>query len=273
MALTLDKTFTKPEILTRYLNLVSFGNGAFGIQDAAQTYFGINASELNWQQAALLAGMVQSTSTLNPYTNPDGALARRNLVLDTMIENLPEHADELRAAKEQPLGHPAAAQRAAPRLHRRGRSRVLLRLRARVPGPRGHQQGAGRQGRLPDQDDAGSRRAGPGEVCDRRHRQPRPPGRRQRDERDQARQGVAPGAGDGQQPHLRPEHSTPVKPCSRSRSRSSATAQGRHSRSSPPPPPWRWAWASTRRWTCPVSSRPRAWAAAIRRAARRRPGA
>lgn len=104
MALTLDKTFTKPEILTRYLNLVSFGNGAFGVQDAAQTYFGVNASELTWEQAALLAGMVQSTSTLNPYTNPDGALARRNLVLDTMIENIPQEADALRAAKEQPLG-------------------------------------------------------------------------------------------------------------------------------------------------------------------------
>jgi membrane peptidoglycan carboxypeptidase len=104
MALTLDKTFTKQEILTRYLNLVSFGNGAFGVQDAAQTYFGVNASELNWQQSALLAGMVQSTSTLNPYTNPDGALARRNLVLDTMIDNVPQEADALRAAKEQPLG-------------------------------------------------------------------------------------------------------------------------------------------------------------------------
>lgn len=104
MALTLDKTFTKPEILTRYLNLVSFGNNAFGVQDAAQTYFGVNASELNWEQAALLAGMVQSTSTLNPYTNPDGALARRNVVLDTMIDNLPEHAEELRAARQQPLG-------------------------------------------------------------------------------------------------------------------------------------------------------------------------
>jgi membrane peptidoglycan carboxypeptidase len=104
MALTLDKTFTKPEILTRYLNLVSFGNNAFGVQDAAQTYFGVNATDLNWQQAALLAGMVQSTSTLNPYTNPDGALARRNLVLDTMIENLPEYADELQAAKQEPLG-------------------------------------------------------------------------------------------------------------------------------------------------------------------------
>src|ERR1700736_1197765 len=104
MALTLDKTFTKAEILTRYLNLVSFGNNSFGVQDAAQTYFGINASDLNWQQAALLAGMVQSTSTLNPYTNPDGALARRNLVLDTMIENLPNEADALRAAKAEPLG-------------------------------------------------------------------------------------------------------------------------------------------------------------------------
>lgn len=104
MALTLDKTLSKPEILTRYLNLVSFGNNAFGIQDAAQTYFGVDASELNWQQAALLAGLVQSTSTLNPYTNPEGALARRNVVLDTMIENLPGEATALRAAKAEPLG-------------------------------------------------------------------------------------------------------------------------------------------------------------------------
>ncbi|MFM9032685.1 MAG: penicillin-binding protein, partial [Mycobacterium sp.] len=104
MALSLDKTLTKPAILTRYLNLVSFGNGAFGIQDAAQTYFGIDASALNWSQSALLAGLVQSTSTLNPYTNPDGALVRRNLVLDTMIEQLPDKAAELRKAKQQPLG-------------------------------------------------------------------------------------------------------------------------------------------------------------------------
>src|SRR6202035_5525612 len=104
MALMLDKTLSKPEILTRYLNLVFFGNGAFGIQDAAQTYFGVDASDLNWQQAALLAGLVQSTSTLNPYINPDGALARRNVVLDTMIQNIPNEADAIRAAQEQPLG-------------------------------------------------------------------------------------------------------------------------------------------------------------------------
>ena len=104
MALTIDKTLSKPEILTRYLNLVYFGNGAFGVQDAAQTYFGINASQLNWQQAALLAGMVRSTSSLDPYTNPEAALQRRNVVLDTMVENLPQQADELRAAKAEPLG-------------------------------------------------------------------------------------------------------------------------------------------------------------------------
>ncbi len=104
MALALDKAISKAEILTRYLNLVYFGNGAFGVQDAAQTYFGINASELNWQQAALLAGLVQSTSQHDPYTNPDSAISRRNIVLDTMIENLPQRADELRAAKAQPLG-------------------------------------------------------------------------------------------------------------------------------------------------------------------------
>jgi membrane peptidoglycan carboxypeptidase len=104
IALTLDEKLSKAEILTRYLNLVSFGNGAFGVQDAAQTYFGVNASQLNWQQAALLAGMLKSTSALDPYTNPEEALQRRNVVLDTMIDNLPQYSGELSAAKTQPLG-------------------------------------------------------------------------------------------------------------------------------------------------------------------------
>lgn len=137
MALTLDKTFTKPEILTRYLNLVSFGNNSFGIQDAAQTYFGVNAIDLNWQQAALLAGMVQSTSTLNPYTNPEGALARRNLVLDTMIENIPDQADALRAAKAQPLGccrSPTSCPGAASRPAIARSSATTSRSTCRAPG-------------------------------------------------------------------------------------------------------------------------------------------
>jgi membrane peptidoglycan carboxypeptidase len=104
MALTLDKKLTKDEILTRYLNLVPFGNSSYGIQDAARTYFGIDASQLNLTQSAMLAGMVQSSSALNPYTNPDGVLERRNTVLDTMIQNIPDRATEIEAAKLEPLG-------------------------------------------------------------------------------------------------------------------------------------------------------------------------
>lgn len=104
MALTLDRELTKDEILTRYLNLVPFGNSSYGIQDAAQTYFGVDASELNIWQAAMLAGMVQSSSKLNPYTNADGVLARRNTVLDTLIQNIPSRANEFREAKTKPLG-------------------------------------------------------------------------------------------------------------------------------------------------------------------------
>ncbi|WP_246023624.1 penicillin-binding protein [Nocardia yunnanensis] len=104
MALTLDKRLTKDEILTRYLNLVPFGNGSYGIQDAAQTYFGVDAKDLNVPQSAMLAGMVQSSSKLNPYTNPTGVLERRNTVLDTLIQNVPNRADEYRKAKETALG-------------------------------------------------------------------------------------------------------------------------------------------------------------------------
>ena len=59
MAGDLDEKLTKDEILTRYLNLVSFGNSAFGVQAAAQTYFGVSAEKLNDNQAAFLAGIVQ----------------------------------------------------------------------------------------------------------------------------------------------------------------------------------------------------------------------
>ncbi|CAM3863468.1 transglycosylase domain-containing protein [Smaragdicoccus niigatensis] len=104
MALTLDKKLSKDDILTRYLNLVPFGNGAYGIENAAQTYFGVSAADLSVTQSAMLAGMVQSSSKLNPYTNPQGVLERRNTVLDTMITNIPERADEFRAAKNKPLG-------------------------------------------------------------------------------------------------------------------------------------------------------------------------
>lgn len=104
MALELDSRLSKEEILTRYLNLVPFGNGAYGVQEAAQTYFGIDAADLNVAQSAMLAGIVQSSSALNPYTNPERVTERRNIVLDTMIENIPDRAEEFRAAQSEPLG-------------------------------------------------------------------------------------------------------------------------------------------------------------------------
>lgn len=84
IAQDLEENLTKEEVLTGYLNIVPFGNGSFGVEDAARTYFGTTAAELTDPQAALLAGLVQQTSGLNPYTNPEGALARRNDVLNAM---------------------------------------------------------------------------------------------------------------------------------------------------------------------------------------------
>jgi membrane peptidoglycan carboxypeptidase len=98
------KQEAKKQIVTRYLNVVPFGNNAYGIEAAAQVYFNSHAKDLTVEQAALLAGMVQSSSALNPYTNPEAALARRNTVLDTMIQNFPDRRDELIAAKAKPLG-------------------------------------------------------------------------------------------------------------------------------------------------------------------------
>ena len=174
------------------------------MQDAAKTYFGVNAADLNWPQAALLAGMVQSTSMLNPYTNPDAALARRNLVLDTLVKNVPDSADEIRAAKTKPLGMLPQPEPAATGLHRCGRPRVLLRVRDAVSGRAGIGMQQCRGQRLPDPYHAGSQDAGHSE--DRRStRSPAPPCRgRERDQRDHARQRCAPHPGHGRQPQVRP---------------------------------------------------------------------
>ncbi|MEX3504063.1 transglycosylase domain-containing protein [Corynebacterium sp. LK2510] len=104
MASDLNETLSKDEILTRYLNLVSFGNHAYGIEAAARTYFGIPARELRPEQGALLVGLLQSVEYLNPYVNPEGATQRRNTVLQNMATQgyLPqEEADHLAGV---PLG-------------------------------------------------------------------------------------------------------------------------------------------------------------------------
>ncbi|WP_291474716.1 transglycosylase domain-containing protein [Corynebacterium sp.] len=104
LAIDLDNNYTKDEILARYLNLVSFGNGAYGIETAARTYFGTTAADLTVAQSALLAGMVQSTTNLDPYTHPDAALARRNTVLDAMVDTGALSPADRDTAAAEPLG-------------------------------------------------------------------------------------------------------------------------------------------------------------------------
>jgi penicillin-binding protein 1A len=84
LAYELEKTLTKDQILAKYLNTVYFGNGAYGIQAAAQTYFAKPASRLSLAQAALLAGLIAAPATYDPVARPDLATTRRNLVLSQM---------------------------------------------------------------------------------------------------------------------------------------------------------------------------------------------
>jgi penicillin-binding protein 1A len=86
LAIRMERRFTKDEILELYLNDVYFGNGAYGIETAAETYFDTDAKHLSLAQAALLAGMIRAPGLYDPVTNPDVAIARRNLVLDRLAE-------------------------------------------------------------------------------------------------------------------------------------------------------------------------------------------
>jgi membrane peptidoglycan carboxypeptidase len=86
LALALEDTYSKEEILTRYLNIVYFGRGAYGIQAAAQRYFSVNAIDLTLPQAAMLAGLVQSPANDDPIANPGNGQTRRNQVLQRMFD-------------------------------------------------------------------------------------------------------------------------------------------------------------------------------------------
>src|SRR4029077_181283 len=86
LAWRLEETMSKDEILERYLNTVYFGNGASGVQAAAETYFGKNVSELGWPEAALLAAMIRDPRDYDPFTNPQLAVERRHIALQRYVE-------------------------------------------------------------------------------------------------------------------------------------------------------------------------------------------
>ncbi|MFH0821915.1 MAG: transglycosylase domain-containing protein [Pseudomonadota bacterium] len=87
LAIRLEKTLSKEEILELYLNEIYLGSGAYGIEAAAMTYFGKNAAELAISEAALLAGLPASPSKYSPNKNLDAALGRRAFVLRSMLRN------------------------------------------------------------------------------------------------------------------------------------------------------------------------------------------
>ena len=105
LALWLEHKFSKPQILELYLNRVYFGAGAYGVEAAAQRYFGKSARQLTLPEAAMLAGLVQSPSRLAPTRNPDGAERRAQLVIDAMTEQRMISPEAAKLA----LVHPARA--------------------------------------------------------------------------------------------------------------------------------------------------------------------
>ena len=103
LALALEDKYSKDEILTRYLNIVYFGQGAYGIQAAAQRYFSMNAKDLQLPQAAMLAGLVQSPTNDDPITHPDNAKTRRNEVLARMHQLKHINDEQLKTISAQPV--------------------------------------------------------------------------------------------------------------------------------------------------------------------------
>jgi penicillin-binding protein 1A len=84
LAWQLEQQLTKEQILTKYLNTVYFGEGAYGVQAAAKAYFGIDADRLSTSQAALLAGLIAAPNDYDPFPHPVKARRRRNVVLANM---------------------------------------------------------------------------------------------------------------------------------------------------------------------------------------------
>ena len=87
LAAYIEKMYSKKDILELYLNKVYLGDGLYGMEAASRGYFGKSASELTVAEAALLAGLIQSPSSYAPTVNMDRAIARRNVVLQTMVSS------------------------------------------------------------------------------------------------------------------------------------------------------------------------------------------
>ncbi|MDR2702895.1 MAG: transglycosylase domain-containing protein [Cellulomonadaceae bacterium] len=104
LAIELERTLSKDEILEGYLNLAQFGrNNIFGVENAAQFFFSKSAADLTAVEAATIAGITNAPSRFDPITNPEASQARRNLVLFNMHRNGFLTTDEWNVARSQPI--------------------------------------------------------------------------------------------------------------------------------------------------------------------------
>jgi penicillin-binding protein 1A len=112
LALRLELTYSKDEILELYLNQIYFGNGAYGIDRAARRYFGKAVPDLTVAEAAMLAGLINGPTLYDPYAHPDAARERRDLVLAAMVRNGALTPEAAATAKAEPAS--VGAQEPAP---------------------------------------------------------------------------------------------------------------------------------------------------------------
>jgi penicillin-binding protein 1A len=103
LAVQIERRFTKPQIFTLYANQIYLGHGVYGFEAASQFYFSKPAKRLTLEEAALLAGLPKSPSYYSPITHPDHALKRRNLVINSMLEDGNITAQQAAVARDQPI--------------------------------------------------------------------------------------------------------------------------------------------------------------------------
>src|SRR5437870_3722767 len=103
LALLLERRYSKNRILELYLNQTYFGQGAFGVEAAARTFFGKSVGELTLAESALLAGLPKAPATYSPFDHPDAAKRRRNTVLTRMVDTGALKPDQARPAGQAAL--------------------------------------------------------------------------------------------------------------------------------------------------------------------------
>lgn len=103
LAFQIEKVYNKDEILAMYLNTVYFGRGAYGIQAAAQAYFGVNAEDLTLNQSASLAAIIKAPSIYAPHISPSNNRSRRQYILSVMAENGFISQEEKQAALDESI--------------------------------------------------------------------------------------------------------------------------------------------------------------------------